>query len=54
MAWAIATYLIVRERYRAEVEQARLEAEIYKAGYSSNEPALERIDDRAMGEHPVH
>ncbi len=53
-AWAIATYLMVRERYRAEVEQARLEAEIYKAGYSSEEPPLERVDEGAMGEHPVH
>src|SRR5437868_2753072 len=54
MAWAIATYLMVRERYRAEVEQARLEAEIYKAGYSSKEPPLLQADDHPIDGHPVH
>jgi hypothetical protein len=54
MAWAIATYLMVRERYRAQVELARLEIEANKQGISSKEPALMRVDDRAMGEHPVH
>lgn len=54
MTWAIATYLIVRERFRAEVEQARLEAEVYKAGYSSKEPPLLETDDHPIDGHPVH
>ena len=56
MTWAIVTYLMVRERYRAEVEQARIEAEVYKAGYRSKEPALEveEVENRAIDGHPVH
>lgn len=54
MAWAVATYLMVRERYRAEVEQARIEAEVYKAGYKSKEPAPEEVENPAIDGHPVH
>ncbi len=54
MTWAIVTYLMVRERYRAEVEQARLEAEVYKAGYRSKEPPLLQADDHPIDGHPVH
>ena len=39
-AWAIATYLIVRERFRAQVEIARFAAETSGQGSVSKEPSL--------------
>lgn len=53
MTWAIATYLIVRERYRAQVELARLEAETSKRGTTVVESPMVLTGDRSLGEQPV-
>jgi len=53
MTWAIAVYLIVSERYRAQVELARLEAEANKQGTSSKESPMLMPGDRSIKEQPA-
>ena len=52
MAWAAVTYMMVRERYRMQVEVARLEAEVYKQETSSKESSLLMPGDHSSSEQP--
>lgn len=53
MTWAIAACWMVRERYRAQVQLARLEAEANKQRAISRESAQLIPGDRSISEQPA-
>jgi hypothetical protein len=50
IAWAIAVYLMVRERYRAQVEMARFAAEASGQGTISETSPVLAPGDRSLSE----
>ncbi len=53
IAWAIAVYLMVRERYRAQVEMARFAAEASGQGTLSETSPVLVPGDCSLGEQPT-
>ncbi len=53
MTWAIATCVMVRERYRAQIELARFKAEANKQETISMESPLLMPGDRSISEQPA-
>jgi len=51
IAWAIAVCLMVRERYRAQVEMARFAAETSGQGTIPEKSSLLMTGDRSLSEH---